>query len=113
VKRTFVQAELFKERIDEYKDPGALLKDIEDQILQDPECGDVVAGTGGVRKMRIADPFRGKGKRGGFRVLYLDLPDKERTHLLYMYGKDEADNISSQGKKLMKQLTDAIRKEAR
>ena len=82
---------------------------IEKEILTNPEVGDVVEATGGVRKMRLIDSARGKGKRGGLRVLYLDLPDRERVHLIWFYDKSEADDLTSQGKKMIKALVDAIK----
>ena len=39
-------------------------------LLQQPEAGDVIKDTGGLRKLRFADSRRGKGKRGGLRVIY-------------------------------------------
>ncbi len=39
-------------------------------LLKNPEAGDVIEGTGGLRKIRYADEKRGKGKRGGLRVIY-------------------------------------------
>lgn len=39
-------------------------------LLSAPEAGDVIQGTGGLRKMRFADRRRGKGKRGGLRIIY-------------------------------------------
>jgi hypothetical protein len=38
--------------------------------MDNPEAGDVIEGTGGLRKLRHGDPRRGKGKRGGLRVIY-------------------------------------------
>lgn len=70
-----------------------------------------VAGTGGVRKFRSEDSERNKGKRGGFRVLYLDLSQVERTHLLFLYDKNQADNISAAGKKAVKSIVDEIKGE--
>jgi len=40
------------------------------ELMQNPEAGDVIKGTGGLRKIRFADKRRGKGKRGGLRVIY-------------------------------------------
>lgn len=62
-----------------------------------------------VRKLRIEDVERGKGKSGGFRVLYLDLPDCEETFLITFYGKDEADNLSVEGKRLISQIVAKIK----
>ena len=39
-------------------------------LLKAPKAGDVIAGTGGLRKLRHADSARGKGKRGGLRIIY-------------------------------------------
>lgn len=82
---------------------------IEEEILKNPEVGATVAGTGGVRKLRIEDPSRKKGKRGGYRVLYLDLPEYEETFLITFYGKDEADDLSREGKKRISEIVAAIK----
>lgn len=42
----------------------------QDELKKNPEAGDVIQGTGGLRKLRFGDPRRGKGKRGGLRVIY-------------------------------------------
>lgn len=51
------------------------------------------AGTGGIRKMRAPDPTRGKGKRGGLRVHYLDLPAKGR--MTWEQGQRKPDGAAS------------------
>ena len=48
-----------------------VLSAIQGDLLDNPERGRVVQGLAGIRKARAADPGRGKGKRGGFRYLYL------------------------------------------
>jgi len=63
-------------------------------LLERPTAGDVIAGTGSLRKLRWADPRWAKGKRGGLRVIYLFLPELERVLLIDVYGKDEQDDIS-------------------
>lgn len=109
MKRTFVYAELFEKALKSRKKWDEILESIEGALLKNPETGDVIAGTGGVRKFRSEDAARNKGKRGGFRVFYLDLPHVERTHLLFLYDKGEADDLSPAGKKLMKSLVDEIK----
>ncbi|WP_347356858.1 hypothetical protein [Bdellovibrio sp.] len=81
------------------------------EVLKNPKCGDIIQGTGGVRKFRSEDTERGKGKRGGFRVLYLDLPHVEHTHLLFLYDKGQADDLSPEGKKVIKALVEKIKGE--
>ena len=60
-------------------------------------------------RFRIEDVGRGKGKRGGLRIMYLDLPHVERTHLLILYDKGQADDLSADGKKLIRQLVEEIK----
>lgn len=111
MKRTFVLAPLFESALKGRKKTDEILSSIESEILKNPKCGDIIQGTGGVRKFRSEDAERGKGKRGGFRVLYLDLPHAERTHLLYLYDKGQADDLSTEGKKVIKALVDEIKGE--
>ena len=89
-----------------------LLLTIQVSILANPDAGDLIPGSGGVRKMRVADASRSKGKRGGYRVLYFDLPDLQLTYLLMIYGKGEKDNLTSDGLKQIRQIAKLL-KEAR
>ena len=112
MKRAFVESKNFQQFVDSLGDPN-LVADIQSLILEDPESGAVVQGTGGIRKMRVADRSRGKGTRGGFRVLFLDLPDKEKSYLLVIYQKGRKEDISNDEKKALKELVQKIKKEAR
>jgi len=112
MRRVFRETPIFTERLDAVGD-DSLLRSIEEAILENPDAGATVAGTGGVRKLRASDPSRRKGKRGGLRVLYLDLPDRERCYLLYLYGKDEAEDLTADEKKTFKELVTQIKGEAR
>jgi hypothetical protein len=107
LKRLFVESSSFKKFIDNQSDPE-LLKKIQLELLKDPLKGDVIEGTGGVRKFRFAPT--GRGTRGGYRVLYLDLPSLNVCHLLVIFSKTVKENISAEEKKLMKQLVDFIKK---
>ena len=75
-------------------------------------AGDLDPGTGGLRKVRMTDPTRGKGKRGGARVHYLWLPHRERIYLLFAYSKDEDDTLSQQQKKVLRAVVEGIKKES-
>jgi mRNA-degrading endonuclease RelE of RelBE toxin-antitoxin system len=110
MRRIFFQTRLFSKKLDD-RGGDELLQMIEAEVLKNPEVGAVVPGTGGVRKLRVEDPARQKGKRGGFRVLYLDLPDQGETFLITFYGKDEADDLSAEGKRLVAQIVTAIKAE--
>ena len=111
MRRTFVETSLFSRRVDA-RGPGVLLA-IQTELLRNPGAGAVIPGTGGLRKARIADAGRGKGKRGGYRVIYLDLPDAARTYLLTLYDKSEKDDISADEKRVLRAIAEKIKKEAR
>ena len=57
-----------------------------------PEQGPVISGSGGLRKLRWAVP--GRGKRGGLRVIYYWVPDKEVFYMLYAYTKNEQGDLT-------------------
>jgi hypothetical protein len=95
--REFIETTAFAKRVE--KEGPDLLIAIQSQLMKDLEAGDLIQGTGGLRKVRVADAGRGKGKRGGYRVIYLDLPRVERTYLLSLYDKGEKDDISNEEKK--------------
>jgi len=77
-----------------------------DIIASNPDVGDEISGTGGMRKLRIAG--RGKGKSGGYRAITffsgVDIP----VFLITIYGKDQKENITAAEKNMMKSLSDAI-----
>lgn len=110
MKRMFVETGVFRALLDQIED-RELERMIKNEILKCPEKGDVISGGGGIRKLRIANSLRGKGKSGGYRVLYLDLPRQERTYLLLIYDKDELENISSVQKIQLKKLVEVIKNE--
>ena len=88
-----IEAPIFTLRLGQY------LEDEEYRLLQlhlvaDPQAGDVMPETGGFRKLRWADPRRGKGKRGGLRVVYYHFPADEQLWLLAIYDKDEAADLT-------------------
>lgn len=74
-----------------------------DYLSYNPAAGAVIAGTGGVRKLRWG--LEGRGKRGGARVIYFyhgtDLP----LFILAAYAKNERDNLTQADKNGFKRLT--------
>lgn len=65
-------------------------------LLRDPKIGDVIPGASGIRKIRI--PVDGIGKRGGGRVIYIDIEVKECIYLLDVYAKNEKTDLSEKEK---------------
>ena len=62
-------------------------------VAKEPEIGEIMAGTGGIRKFRYASR-EGKGKSGGARVIYLAIMSKGRVHLLDIFAKNVKENVS-------------------
>ena len=63
-------------------------------------------GTGGLRKLRRPDPRRGKGKRGGLRVIYYWCVQEAQFWLFTVYDKDQADDLTPAQRKALKRLLD-------
>lgn len=76
-------------------------------MLKNPAAGEVIEGTGGLRKLRHADPRRGKGKRGGLRVINYWWDGGEQFWPFTLYDKDEMENLSTDQKKTLKAMLKA------
>lgn len=92
-------------------EPSALevLSSIQADLLNNPEAGDLVQGLAGIRKARCANAGRGKGKRGGYRYLFLYLRQRRHIHLLYFLDKDEQVDLSTDERKKLRSLAEAIK----
>jgi hypothetical protein len=86
-----------------------VLSRIQADLQKNPERGDLVQGLGGIRKARIGNPARGKGKRGGYRYLFLYLENRGHIHLLFLLDKDEQVDLSNDERKILRALVAAIR----
>ena len=86
------------------------LRELEQELLKNPQSGDVIEGTGGARKLRIK--IRNRGKSGGGRVIYLDVFEKEKLYFLFAYPKNVQENLTAEQKKMIKNIIEEIKKEA-
>jgi hypothetical protein len=89
------------------------LRILQDELLANPTRGLVDPGTGGLRKVRMPDSGRGKGKSGGARVHYLHLPKAEVIYLIFVFSKGELDTLSPVQKRQVRALAQAIKHEWR
>ena len=105
VKLVFVEAPAFARCRASYLD-DLNFSQLQVALLQKPETGDVMPGTGGVRKLRWTDSRRGKGKRGGLRVLYLYLPGESEIWFFTLYRKGEVNDLTPREKALLKKAVD-------
>jgi len=83
-------------------------RELQRTLMENPEMGDVIPGTAGFRKIRWEEARRGKGKRGGLRVIYYYLSADHQIWFFTLYDKDEAVNLTTEEKKVLKK---AIRAE--
>lgn len=90
----------------------ATLASLQDLLNRKPEVGKVMKGCGGLRKIRIADPKRGKGRRGGARVIYLHVPEANWIFLMDIYDKNEREDLSKDERAVLAELARNYRAEA-
>ena len=75
-------------------------------IAEDPECGDLMQGTGGFRKVRVGR--EGMGKRGGARVIYIYRNERYPVFLITAYPKNERANLSKAERNELARRADEI-----
>lgn len=97
----FLETPVFTRRIGELADDEDYRR-LQVRLLLDPEAGDLIAGSGGLRKVRMA--VRGRGKRGGARVIYYWIGARSRIYMLLVYAKNELDDLSEDQLKTLRSL---------
>jgi hypothetical protein len=102
----FVELPAFERHRSSYLDDDAFLA-LQNLLMQHPEAGDPIPDTGGLRKLRFADGRRGKGKRGGLRVIYYWWVTGLQFWLFTIYDKDELADLTPQQCKALKALIKA------
>jgi len=109
----FIESRAFSQRLLQLLGDGAdgVLQEIQDDLENNPARGRIVPGLGGIRKARHSDPSRGKGKRGGLRYFYLYLETREHIHLLYLFSKNEEEDLTEAERAQMRELAAAIKGE--
>jgi hypothetical protein len=73
-------------------------------LVLDPYAGDVIQGTGGLRKIRWS--VQGRGKSGGVRVIYFHVSADSQIRLLLIYRKGIKDDLTSEEKKVLRKLNE-------
>jgi hypothetical protein len=106
MKLVFLEAPLFTRLLGDYL-PDESYRQLQHALMKNPELGAVIPGTGGFRKVRWEDPRRGKGKRGGLRVIYYYLIADHQIWFFTLYDKDEATDLTTGEKKALKKAIEA------
>lgn len=101
---TFIETPLFTKLVTQYLSDEEYAK-LQATLRDDPEAGDVIPGSGGVRKLRWA--MSGRGKRGGLRVIYYLRLKQGLIWMLTLYPKNVAETIPSHIlRKIRKEIED-------
>lgn len=87
---TFIETRLFTKLVNEYLTDDEYSR-LQRTIAVAPDSGDVIPGSGGVRKIRWG--LDGRGKRGGVRVIYYVRLQQGQVWMLTLYAKNETANI--------------------
>jgi hypothetical protein len=97
----FIESPAFTRHLSRYLDDEGY-KALQNELARNPQAGDVMPGTGGFRKVRWADPRRGKGRRGGLRIMYYHFARDYQIWLMTLFDKDEASDLSPKEKAALK-----------
>jgi len=101
---TFIETRLFTKLTQKYLDEDTY-SGIQSHLIVNPEAGDLVPGSGGVRKLRWS--LRDRGKRGGVRIIYYARTRQGQIWMLTLYNKSEESNIPAHTLRLIKEEIDA------
>ena len=107
--RTFIEVPMFTKKWKELGLTDEILRSLQNIVLHDPKSGDVIQGTGGLRKIRI--PMGNKEKSGGSRVIYVDIESKETIYFVNVYSKNEKDDLTEDEKKAFKAVINVLKEE--
>ena len=104
----FIQATVFTRM---WKNLGFVdedLRRLEITLLKNPKIGDVIQGTGRLRKLRFA--FPNQGKSGSVRVCYVDFEEKGIIYLFAAFAKNEQENLSQAERNFLKKQIEILEK---
>ena len=90
--RKFIELPSFTYALSQLKLGDDFLRELQNRILEDPDMGDIIPGSGGARKIRFK--LRNRGSQGGVRVVYIDIVCKESIYLLDMYSKNTKSDLT-------------------
>ena len=99
----FIETSLFTKLLDDYLTDDEY-RGLQEYLMQHPEAGKVVPGSGAVRKLRWA--AGGKGKRGGVRIIYYYQHQDSEIWLLTLYGKNVKETIPAH---VLRQIAEEIK----
>ena len=101
----FIETSIFTKQIKDLATDDEL-KNLQVELIAQPEKGDIIKDTGGLRKVRLATGVQGKS--GSARVIYF-LATKELIYMIFAYSKHEKDTLTKSEKNELKKLTKLLK----
>lgn len=80
-------------------------RSLQNLLLETPSIGDIIQGSGGIRKIRWG--ISGRGKRGGARIIYYWENNQQQIFMLYAYAKNEQDDLTKEQLSILKQVVNS------
>ncbi|WP_288492066.1 hypothetical protein [uncultured Pseudomonas sp.] len=99
----FIETPIFTEDVDQLLTKDEY-REFQDHLVQNPEAGSVIKGTGGLRKVRWA--AKNKGKSGGVRVIYYYVTAAHQVRLILIYQKGRQDTLTDAQKAQLRKLNE-------
>jgi hypothetical protein len=107
-KLTFIELPLFTSLVTQITDDH-FLNQLQNDLLKDPEKGDIIPRLQGLRKVRMA--LQGRSRSGGARVIYLYLPQHQTVVFFYIYTKAKSENLTPDQEKRLRAAVEIIKRE--
>lgn len=107
--KTFIETNIFTQRWFELNLTDGDLIRLQQELIKNPAVGKVIPGTGSLRKMRI--PLKAKGKQSGARVCYVNYVSLDTIVLICVYAKSDSVDLTTDEKKMFKQLIHRLEEE--
>jgi len=98
-----VETTVFSKLIDQLMDDDHY-RELQELLIENPEIGDLIQGSGGLRKIRWK--LTGRGKRGGVRVIYYWAVSVDQIRMLYVYSKSDQENLTKDQLKVLRQIVE-------
>ena len=98
----FYETDIFTEQIVEFLDDDSY-RELQTVLIRDPESGALIPRSRGLRKIRWR--VRGRGKRGGIRVIYY-LVTRDQIYMLFAYAKNQQEDLTQQQLQRLRNLVD-------
>jgi hypothetical protein len=110
MKLTFIELPLFTSLVTQITDDQHY-RQLQNDLLKNPEKGDLIPRLHGLRKVRMA--LEGRGRSGGARVIYLNLPQHRVVIFFYIYTKARSENLTPDQERRLRTAVETIKREFR